>query len=60
MICEKCDKNISNGNYAKLRNYLSKMEKFDQIITQKGFLVSIKGHFCLTKGHLDNPEEGGG
>ena len=32
------------------------MKKLDQIILQKGLLVSIKGHLCLTEGPLDNPE----
>ena len=27
---QKCDKNISNENYAKLRNSLSKMKELDQ------------------------------
>ena len=52
---EKCD-NISNENYAKLINYLSKMKELDQIVLQKGLFASIKEHLCLTRGHLDNPE----
>ena len=32
MICEKCNKNISNENYAKLRNYLSKIKELDQMV----------------------------
>ena len=30
-------------NYAKLRNYLSKMKEFDQIVLQEGFFASTKG-----------------
>ena len=37
-------------------NYLSKMKELDQIVLQKGLFTSIKGHLCLTKGHLDNPK----
>ena len=32
------------------------MKDFSQTVLQKGLFVSIKGHLCLTKGHLDNPE----
>ena len=53
---EKCDRNIPNKNYAKLRNYLSKMNELDQIVLQKGLFTSIKGHLGLTKGHSENPE----
>ena len=28
----------------------------DQIVLHKWLLVSVKGHLCLTKGHLGNPE----
>ena len=52
----KYDKNISNKNYAKLINYLSKVKELDQIVPQKGPFASIKGHLCLTKGYVDNPE----
>ena len=55
MLREKCDKNISNENYAKL-NYLSKKKELDQIVLQKGLSTSRTGHLCLTKGHLNNPE----
>ena len=56
LVWEKYDKNILNKNYTKLTNYLSKMKELDQIALQKGLFASIKGHFCLTKGHLDNTE----
>ena len=56
MIWEKCDKNISNKNYAKLINYSSKMKELGQIVLEKGPFASIKGHLCLTKVHLGNPE----
>ena len=32
------------------------MKDFSQTVLRKGLFVSIKGHLCLTKGHLDNPE----
>ena len=32
------------------------MKELNQIIFGKGPLASIKGHLCLTKGHLNNPE----
>ena len=48
-IREICDKNISNENYEKLRNYLSKKKKLNQIV-RKGLSASKEGHFCLTKG----------
>ena len=32
------------------------MKELDQIVLQKVLFTSIKGHLCLTKGHLDNPE----
>ena len=53
---EKHDENISNQNYVKLMNFVSKMEELDQIVLQTGLFASIKGHLCLTKGHLDHPE----
>ena len=56
-MCGKCDKNISNKNYAKSRNYLSKMKKLDQTVIQKGLFASIKGHLCLSQGHLGNPDK---
>ena len=28
----------------------------NQVILGKGLFTSIKGHLCLIKGHLDNPE----
>ena len=28
----------------------------NQTVFGKGLVVSIKGHLCLTKGHLDYPE----
>ena len=37
-------------------NYLPKMKELDQIALHKWLFVSIKGHLCLTKGQLDNPE----
>ena len=45
-----------NENYAKLRNYISKMKRLNQIFLQKGLFVSTKEHLCLITGHLDNPE----
>ena len=56
LIWRKCYKNVSNENYAKLVNYLSKMKELDQIVLQKVLFTSIKGHLCLTKGHLDSTE----
>ena len=44
LIWEKY-KNVSNGNYTKLINYLSKMKELNQIIFQKELFASIKGHF---------------
>ena len=32
------------------------MKEFSQTVLVKGLFVSIKGHYCLTKGHLVNPE----
>ena len=32
------------------------MKELDQIVLQKVLFASIKGHLCLTKMHLDNPE----
>ena len=32
------------------------MKEFSQIVHGKGLFVSIKGHLCLTKDHLANPE----
>ena len=32
------------------------MKKLNQVVLQEGLFASIKGHLCLTKGHLDNPE----
>ena len=51
----KCYKNISNENYVKL-SYLPKMKELVQIVLQNMLFASIKGHICLTKGHLDNLE----
>ena len=28
----------------------------NQLILGKGLLACIKGHLCLTEGHLDNPK----
>ena len=36
--------------------YLSKMKELNQIALGKGFFISTKGHLCLRKGYLDNPE----
>ena len=47
---------ISNENYKK-SNYLSKIKELNQIVLKKELLASAKGHLCLTKEHLDNPEE---
>ena len=47
---------MSKENYAKLRNYFSKIKELDQIAVQERLFASIKGHLCLRKGHLDNPE----
>ena len=49
---QKCDTNISDKNYAKLKHYFSKMKELNQIIFQIGIFTSIKGHLCLTKRHL--------
>ena len=54
-VFEKCDKNISNQNCAKLRSYLSKMKELDQFFFLEGLFTSIKGQLCLTKGYLNNP-----
>ena len=35
---------------------LIKMKSFSQIALGKGLFVSIKGHYCLTRGHLANLE----
>ena len=35
---------------------LFKMKEFSEIVLGKGFLASIKGELCFTKGHLDNQE----
>ena len=43
-------KDISNKNYAKLMGYLFKMKELEQIVLQKGFFTSIKGHLCLSNG----------
>ena len=32
------------------------MKDFSQTALRIGLFISIKGHLCLTKGHLDNPE----
>ena len=32
------------------------MKEFSQIVLGKGLFISMKGHVCLTKGHLTNPE----
>ena len=32
----------------------SKSKKFNQIVPGKRFFALVKGHFCLTKGHLGN------
>ena len=32
------------------------MKTLDQIVLQKGSFASIKGHLCLTNGHLEHPE----
>ena len=32
------------------------MKELDQIVFQERPFISIKGHLCLTKGHLYNPE----
>ena len=32
------------------------MKELNEIVLQKGLFASIKGHLCLTNGHLDNPE----
>ena len=38
-------------------NKLFKMKEFSQIFLGKRLFVSVKGHFCLTIGHLANIEE---
>ena len=53
---EECDNYISNENYEKLRNYLSKLKELNQIVLQKELFASIKGHLYLIKEYLDNPE----
>ena len=37
LVCKKCDKNISNENYEKLSNHLSKMKELDRIVLEKDF-----------------------
>ena len=32
------------------------MKELEDIVLQKGLFASVKGHLCLTKGHLENPE----
>ena len=32
------------------------MKELNQNIFGKGLFAAIKGHLCLRKGHLDNPE----
>ena len=32
------------------------MKELNQNILGKGLFAAVKGHLCLTKGHLDNPE----
>ena len=47
-----------NGKYVtKIKLYLLPIKTLNQIILGKGFFASINKHLCLTKGHLDNPEE---
>ena len=55
-MCKICDKNNSNKKNEKLRVYLLEMKEFSQTVLGKGLFVSIKGHLCLTKWHLANPE----
>ena len=33
-----------------------KTKELFKIVLQKGHFTSIKGHLCLTNGHLDKPE----
>ena len=33
------------------------MKELNQIVLQKGLSTSIKGHLCLTKGHLNNQKD---
>ena len=53
-ICKICDE-IFETKKRKIKK-LFKMKKISQIVLGKGLFVSIKGHFCLTKGHLANVE----
>ena len=43
-------KDISKKNYAKLMGHLFKMKELEQIVLQKRFFTSIKGHLCLSSG----------
>ena len=49
-----CDKNISIKKYEK---FCIENEELSQIFLEKGLFASIKGYLCLSKGHLDYPEE---
>ena len=31
------------------------MKELNEIVLQKGLFPSTKGHFCVIKGHLENP-----
>ena len=53
-ICKICDE-IFETKKRKIKK-LFKMKKIGQIVLGKGLFVSIKGHFCLTKGHLADLE----
>ena len=50
-----CDENISNKKEWKLKK-IFKVKEFSHAVLGKGLFVSIKGHLCLTKGHLANLE----
>ena len=51
-----CNKNISEGKYEKLRNYLFRMKEFNEIVLEKGLFTLVKGQFCLIKRYLGDKE----
>ena len=60
IMCEICNKNISNENYKKLWNCLFKMKNGIQLFLEKGSLLQLKGTFVWQRDTWIIRRAGGG
>ena len=49
LVCEICDKNVSNEKHEELRNYLFKMKNWIKLYLEKGSSLQLKGTFAWQK-----------